>query len=171
MRLRPFDRADIPSLLAWVESPDALYEWAGPLFTYPLNAEQLERYWLTATGDPPTRRLFTALAGDEPVGHIALDRIDRRHNSATLARVLIAPGRRGQGLGRQMVQLALAVAFDELRLHRVELFVFDFNQAALACYARAGLRREGLLRDAVRMGNEYWSVVQMSMLESEWGRE
>jgi RimJ/RimL family protein N-acetyltransferase len=168
MRLRPFDRSDFARLLGWIESPDFLYQWAGPLFTYPLDEAQLDRYLLLAAGDPPTRRIYTALEGAEAVGHIELSQIDRRHYSATLSRVMVAPAQRGQGFGRAMVRLALGIAFDELRLHRVELFVFDFNLPAIACYERAGLSREGLLRDARRVGEEYWSVVQMSMLESEW---
>ena len=170
MVLRPFDRADFPRLLSWIESPDFLYQWAGPFFTYPLDEAQLDRYLLLATGDPPTRRIFTALDahGGEAVGHIELSQIDRRHRSASLSRVMVAPGRRGLGLGRAMVRAALRVAFDELRLHRVELVVFDFNQAAIGCYERAGLIREGVLRDARRVGDEYWSVVQMSILEAEW---
>ncbi len=170
MVLRPFDRPDFPRLLSWIESPDFLYQWAGPFFTYPLDDAQLDRYLLLATGDPPTRRIFTALeaAGGQAVGHIELSQIDRRHRSASLSRVMVAPGRRGAGLGRAIVRAALAVAFDELRLHRVELVVFDFNHAAIRCYERAGLVREGVLRDARRVGDEYWSVVQMSILEAEW---
>jgi len=172
MVLRSFDRSDFTRLLSWVQTPDQLYQWAGPLFSFPLSADQLDRYLLLATGDPPTHRIFTALAanGGEPVGHIELSRIDRLHRSASLSRVMVAPDRRGQGLGQQMVRLALAIAFDELRLHRIELYVFDFNHAAIACYEHAGLVREGVLRDARRVGDEYWSVVQMSMLESEWSR-
>ncbi len=168
LSLRPFERADFGHLLSWVESAEFLMQWAGPIFTYPLDAGQLERYKLLATGDPPTRYIYTALAGGEAVGHIELSQVDRRHSSATLARVLVAPGRRGAGLGRQMVSQALGIGFDTLGLHRLDLNVFDFNHAAIACYTRAGLVREGLLRDARRVGDAYWSVVNMSMLAPEW---
>lgn len=168
LSLRPFDRSDFDRLIGWVESPEFLMQWAGPIFTYPLDAGQLERYKLLATGDPPTRYIYTALLGAAAVGHIELSQVDRRHSSATLARVLVAPGHRGQGVGRQMVTQALAIGFDTLGLHRLDLNVFDFNHAALACYARAGLVREGVLRDARRVGDAWWSVVQMSMLASEW---
>jgi RimJ/RimL family protein N-acetyltransferase len=168
LTLRPFERADYAHLIGWVTSPDFLMQWAGPIFTFPLDAAQLDRYKLLATGDPPTRYIFTALAGDAAVGHIELSQVDRRQSAATLARVLIAPGQRGRGLGQQMVTQALAVGFDTLGLHRIDLNVFDFNHTAIACYTRAGLVREGLLRDARRVGDAWWSVVVMSMLSSEW---
>ncbi len=168
LTLRPFDRSDFARLIGWVESAEFLMQWAGPIFTYPLDAGQLERYKLLATGDPPTRYIYTALEGADPVGHIELSAVDRRNRAATLARVLIAPGQRGRGLGRQMVTAALALGFDTLGLHRLDLNVFDFNHAALACYTQAGLMREGVVRDARRVGDGWWSVVTMSMLDSEW---
>jgi RimJ/RimL family protein N-acetyltransferase len=168
LTLRRFGRADFARLIGWVESPAFLMQWAGPLFTYPLDAAQLERYLLLATGDPPTHYLFTALLGAEPVGHIELSQVDRRNASATLARVLIGPQQRGQGLGVRLVTQAAAFAFDQLHLHRLALNVFDFNHAAIACYARAGFVREGLQRDARRVGDEWWSVVTMALLADDW---
>jgi RimJ/RimL family protein N-acetyltransferase len=46
--------------------------------------------------------------------------------------------------------------------------VFDFNQAAIACYKRAWFTIEGRLREARRVGEEYWTLYLMSLLESEW---
>jgi len=169
LRLRPFVRGDYDRLIASAISPDFLYQWAGPLFTYPLDRLQLERYLLTSIGDPPTHRIFTALdETGEPTGHIELANIDRVNRSANIARVLIFAGQRGQGLGRELLTLALAVGFDELKLHRISLYVFDFNLPAIAAYERAGMAREGLLRDVRRVGDRFWSVYQMSMLEDEW---
>jgi RimJ/RimL family protein N-acetyltransferase len=58
--------------------------------------------------------------------------------------------------------------FDELALHRIDLVVFDFNLAAIACHERAGFAEESRLREARRFGEEYWTLVQMSILEGEW---
>jgi RimJ/RimL family protein N-acetyltransferase len=169
LHLCPFARGDYERLIASAESPDFLYQWAGPLFTFPLDRLQLERYLLTAIGDPPTHRIYTALdETGEPAGHIELANIDRLNRSANIARVLVFAGRRGQGLGRELLTLALAVGFDEFHLHRISLYVFDFNQAAITAYERAGMVKEGYLRDVRRVGDRYWSVYQMSMLEDDW---
>jgi RimJ/RimL family protein N-acetyltransferase len=48
--------------------------------------------------------------------------------------------------------------------------LFDFNEAAIRCYEKCGFVKERLLRDARRVGNEYWSLYIMSILETEWGR-
>ena len=169
--LRPFARADFARLIGWIPSPEFLLQWAGPAFTFPLDTTQLERYLLEAEGDAPSRMIFTAVEADTgtAVGHIELARIDRRNRSATLSRVLIGEiGRRGQGAGLEMVRRVLRVGFEQLRLHRIDLVVFDFNRSAIACYERAGFVKEGCLREARRFGEEYWSLVQMSILETEW---
>lgn len=79
-------------------------------------------------------------------GHIEIGNIERRNSSARLSRVLVGPiGSRGRGLGQQLVRAALGIAFDTMHLHRVDLSVFDFNQAAIACYERVRFQREGVL--------------------------
>jgi RimJ/RimL family protein N-acetyltransferase len=85
-----------------------------------------------------------------------------------ISRVLVAPGHRGNGIGTKMVEKAVRFGFEELGLHRLELRVFDFNRAAIQCYEKVGFRQEGVLREARRVGNVWWSLVCMSLLEHEW---
>ena len=169
IELQAFGREDFQRLMSWISSPEFLLQWAGPIFQFPLDTPQLERYLAAATETPPARKIFKAVAGGEVVGHIELDAIDRRNSSARMSRVLITDVWRGRGAGCSMVQALLEFGFGELGLHRIDLVVFDFNLTAIACYEKAGFVREGHIRDARRMGDGYWSLYQMSMLEDEWG--
>jgi RimJ/RimL family protein N-acetyltransferase len=168
VELETFGRADFDRLLGWIGSTEELMLWAGPIFRWPLDKAQLERYLVAAGGPEPSRLIWRAVDGGEVVGHVELNAIERTHRSATLSRVLVRPGLRGRGTGTAMVRRALAVAFDELALHRVDLLVFDFNAPAIACYERLGFRHEGWLRDCRRLGDRYLSSRLMSMLEHEW---
>jgi len=67
-----------------------------------------------------------------------------------------------------MVAAAVEYGFRDLGLHRIDLAVFDFNTAAIRCYERVGFRREDLLRDSRRVGDDYWSLVIMAMFENDW---
>ncbi len=69
-----------------------------------------------------------------------------------------------------MINKILYIAFDGLGLHRVSMGVFDFNASAIRCYEKAGFIKEGLLRDARKHGDEYWSLWEMIILEDEWSR-
>jgi len=171
VRLEPFSEADFERLIGWSATPEFLLQWAGPLFTHPLDHGQLAQYLAATRQVPPISLAYRSVdeASGRVVGHVEIGNIDGRNSSARLSRVLVGPkDLRGRGVGQQMVRAAMAVAFDELHLHRVDLFVFDFNHAAIACYERAGFQHEGILREARRHGDSYWNVCVMSILEHQW---
>lgn len=185
--LDPFTAADFGRLIAWVLDAESLMQWAGPRFRWPLDEQQLALYLAGAEGPTPERVVFKARLADgaslstragvdvglaDPViGHVELNNLDPENGSATLSRVLIGPREaRGLGLGEHLVAVVVDHGFRDLGLHRIDLGVFDFNQAAIRCYERVGFRREGLLRDSRRMGESYWSLIVMALLEDEWRR-
>ena len=171
IELRAFERSDFARLIGWITSPEFLTQWAGPTFNYPLDEAQLEKYLQGAQGDQPARRIFKAVdtSTQAVLGHIDLDHIDLHNRSARVCRVLVGESSaRGRGIGIQMVSSVLAIGFEQLGLHRLELAVFDFNVAAIRCYEKCGFVKEGLRRDVYRLGDEYWSLYVMGILETEW---
>lgn len=169
IHLHAFTEADIDRLIAWMPTAEFLMQWAGPSYQFPLTQEQVMVSLALTEGDEPEVLMFKAVdEGGVVVGHIELLNIDRRNRLATMGRVLLAPEARGRGLGQALVRAALRVAFDDLGLHRVGLGVFDFNGPAIRCYERAGFRHEGTMRDYRRIGDGYWSLCMMSVLEDEW---
>ena len=166
--LASFTEADIDRLIGWIGSPDLLGQWAASTFSYPLTRAQLEVH----TRQSATRgaSIYKVLDHDgSVVGHVELGSIDRLNRSLRIGRVLVSPEHRRRGIGTALMRAALAVAFEQLQMHRVELSVFDFNQAAIACYERVGFRREGLRREMHKASDAYWSEIVMSILESEGG--
>ena len=75
---------------------------------------------------------------------------------------------RGKGIGTWATEVTRDFAFEKLHLHRLELDVYSFNPSAEKVYLKAGFKIEGVLRDAVRNGEEYADDILMSMLEEEW---
>jgi RimJ/RimL family protein N-acetyltransferase len=60
------------------------------------------------------------------------------------------------------------MGFEKFGLHKISLGVFDFNEGAIKCYEGVGFKKEGLLRDSRRVGDSYWNLYEMSILEDEW---
>ena len=56
------------------------------------------------------------------------------------------------------------IGFDEMKLHRIDLGVYDFNKRAIKCYENCGFQIEGLFRENIKFENEYWSTYNMSIL-------
>ena len=51
-----------------------------------------------------------------------------------------------------------------MKLHRIDLGVYDFNKQAIKCYEKCGFQIEGLLKENIKFENEYWSTYNMSIL-------
>jgi RimJ/RimL family protein N-acetyltransferase len=170
IELVPFTAADLDRLPGWIRTPEEHLQWTARALPSPLTREVLERH--LAAGDVLSgeRLLFLAVLpeGGGPVGYLELGRIDPANRSLRISRVLLAPEARGRGLGVALMEAALAYAFERLGVHRVELGVFDVNRAAIACYERAGFRREGMRRDSFQAPGGPWSEVVMSVLAPEW---
>ena len=166
MRLRALALEDCETLLSWIPSADALFQWSGPWdFRWPLDRLQLQ--WdLQRAGDH--RRIYVAVnTADEPTGHAMLT-VQPEHGLGVIGRVLVDPARRGEGLGTALMHEIVRVGFDQLGLHRLQLNVYDFNLGAIACYERAGFVIEGRLRDSTRGSTGYWSGYLMALLEPEY---
>ncbi|SMP68586.1 GNAT family N-acetyltransferase [Anoxynatronum buryatiense] len=169
--LRFFQFSDFEQLINWIKTPEILLQWGGPNFSFPLDKQQLESYLKDANKYNSNTLIYSVKEKEtgKIIGHITLGNIDRKNKSARVGKVLVGDmSVRGKGIGQQMMTEILKVAFDELHLHRVSLGVFDFNSSAITCYEKSGFKKEGLLRDARKIGDEYWSLWEMSILENEW---
>ncbi len=130
-QLRRFSPQDAASVLAWPQSLTEARWWAGPQTSWPIPPEAFQRWH-----DDPDAHPY--ILGDRatPLGYGELW-IDAAEREVELARLIVAPGQRGQGVGASLVRLLL----DEARrtgYPRAFLRVFPDNQAAISCYLRAG---------------------------------
>ena len=104
----------------------------------------------------------------EVIGHIELGLINKPNGTASICRVFLDHEWRGRGICKEMVRRVLEIGFEQLNLRRIDLRVYAFNQAAVSCYEHAGLVREGVLRKALRVGDQFWDTVNMAILKEEW---
>jgi diamine N-acetyltransferase len=99
-------------------------------------------------------------AGDgELVGVCGLEEID--HNFLRAVFGIFIGQRRGTGIGTEATRLALDWAFTILGLRNVLLESYEFNDAAVRAYERAGFQVIGRRRDAVRALGRRWDSILM----------
>ena len=172
LRLRPLDpTVDLNWLLSFLknESADAIRQWAGNTVRHPVTRERLAQHLRRLNVKIPLRRAYIALAADPrdasaiPVAYAELYNI-RKRGSAFITRMIVHPEYRGRGVGVEMLRQICAQGFDQFQLHRIELNVYDFNSAAIRCYEKAGLRKEGLMRGTTFTGRDYWNAYRMAIL-------
>lgn len=116
----------------------------------------------------PDFRHFIIEGGDglDAVGFVILIGCRSQHQSLELKRMVI--NNKGAGFGRAALRVAKKVAFDDLGAHRLWLDLKAGNSRAQALYDSEGFVVEGRLRDAVKSGAGFESLLVMSMLQSEF---
>ncbi len=77
----------------------------------------------------------------------------------------------GKGVATEAVARCLAVAFDELNMHRVVLRIAVGNVASEQIAAKLGFTREGLLREEVLVNGVWLDHSLWGLLEHEYRRE
>lgn len=155
------------TIASWFANPRDVAVWAGPSSIFPLDVAQFARMLDETAQRPPRRIARVGLSDGAVVGH-AQAAIDWTLGTATLQRVAIAPGRRGQGLAVLLLRPFLDELFRFPELARIELLVFPFNEPAIRAYRALGFRHEGCLRSSMPFGAERWNTLLMALLKADW---
>lgn len=116
----------------------------------------------------PTRRHWVIESDGALVGVAFLHSIDARDRKARFAIGLFHPDHQGRGFGTEATRLVLAHAFTGMGLHRVDLRVLAFNQAAVACYEGCGFQVEGRERESCWIGGRAHDDLIMGILAREF---
>lgn len=97
---------------------------------------------------------LVALHRGTVIGNIGLEQFSRiRRSHAGSLGMGVAVAWQGKGVGSKLLAAALDIADNWMNLHRVELSVYNDNEAAIGLYRKFGFETEGLFRDyAVRDG-------------------
>ena len=165
IRLEKFGRENYANLIAWVESEEALMQFAGPLFKYPLTPEQLD----VSLSDK--NRFAFRVVDDETNLVIGHSEIYLSENSAKIGRILIGSREhRGKGLGGQIVDLLLEYAFANFNVQLVDLNVFDWNTAAIKCYQKAGFTINPGKKLERKVKDKTWIAINMTIDKMRYGQ-
>jgi ribosomal protein S18 acetylase RimI-like enzyme len=143
-----------------------------------VDAVARERRFLARTEAPPIEQMGTFVQSNIETGNphvIALDDsavvgwADIKRIAAPALRhcgilgMGVLPSYRGQGLGRRLLEAAVAKSW-AAGLERIELEVRVDNHAAIALYERIGFCREGTKVCAMLLEGHYVDMLQMGLL-------
>jgi ribosomal protein S18 acetylase RimI-like enzyme len=151
--LRPSTGADAELVVSWVPDSAALYFLTGPRLSWPVTSEALLMLQGGTAGLTAWALVDPGSPG-APIGHVD---ITVENDRASLSRVIVDPARRGEGLGRQLLLLAIAKAH-ELGASVVDLNVIEGNNTAIQLYLSLGF--------TVNVESIRPDVVSMTLLDS-----
>lgn len=102
------------------------------------------------------------------IGITNLHDINLRHGTAEFGVMIGEADARGRGLGTETSRLMLDYAFTSLGLHNVMLRVYEYNQAGIRAYQKAGFREFGRRQQSHSFAGQRWDEVYMQCLVSEF---
>ena len=167
-------RRHVPENLAafrrWYSDPEiarlARYQEA------PMRPDEIERFFAArVVGDDALAMAIHELATDRLVGTCAFSQLDGDNGSALYHITIGEKDAWGRGYGTEATRLMLDHAFGTLGLHRIALFVFEFNERAIRAYRRCGFVIEGRARESIYRDGRWWDELAMSVLERDWRQQ
>ncbi len=142
MILRDYKEEDGAIIAGWLRSEEELYRWSADRFNkYPLSGNDINENYARQI---ETGRFFPLTAVDEngdAVGHFIIRYPrDDDDSSVRFGFIIVNPLRRGKGYGKEMLLLGIAYVREHFLASRIDLGVFDHNEAAKHCYEAVGFR-------------------------------
>ena len=134
LRLADFKSDHGRVIVGWVSSAGELRVWAGADVPFPPAAALFPGWHADSDAHPCV--LFD---GEELVAY-GETWVDREGKEIELARIIVAPARRGKGLGEAFTRLMMARAAD-IEIDDVFVRVMPENRAAIECYENVGFVR------------------------------
>ena len=139
------------------------------------HSEEKALRWIEFTAKNFARRSSVEFAiqlrhGGRMVGLIGLDHINARDSLADLW-YMIVPSCWGRGYATEAARAAIRFGFDELGLNRIWSYHMVRNPALGRVLEKAGMKREGLLRQHVRKNEVFEDVEAWGLLRENWEKQ
>jgi RimJ/RimL family protein N-acetyltransferase len=166
--LRAAEREDLATFLRWINDrrTSRFLKMRSPL-SMPLEERFFERM-LDGQGHDRWFFVICRLEDDRPVGTLSLEGVDLVNGNAGLGILVGDPADTGRGYGSDAMAALLDFGFGSLRLERIWLDVYEFNDRARGVYERLGFVHEGTLRRALFRDGRFWDIERMAILRDEW---
>ena len=168
LKLRPYKACDAKAIVSWIKNETMFYQWSANCFDhYPLTAQELHAYY---DKDKDNDQNWQMSACDKRgiVGHLLMRYPDRNQNTLRFGFVIVDEAKRGNGYGKEMIQLAIRFAFDIVKADRLTLGVFENNPGEMACYQACGFHEVKQERESYTFLKESWECIEMELRKEEW---
>ena len=131
LTLRPYQPSDAAVITSWLKSEYLMRQWCADRYEhYPVTHEDMNTYHAKYI-DGQRSRALTMMDGDDIVGYITLRAPADNPTEQRLGFVIVDDSKRGCGLGKALVTMAVKYAFETLGATKVSLGVFENNPCLL----------------------------------------
>lgn len=171
IELKLIKEEDLINIIKWNENTtrDFLMQWSGNLYSYPLTINQLKYYLKKSKENFNVFIYKIILEKNKMIGTIELKISDEGRTIGRICRVLIGDEvYRGKGIGTEVIIKTLKIGFENFKLDKITLGVYDFNKSAIRCYEKAGLKKYKLIKNKSKASDEMWDCNEMYISREEF---
>lgn len=163
MKLRNFKKEDAPIIAGWIRSEEELYKWSADSFSkYPLTGDDIIENYTHRIENGRFYPLTAIDANGDVIGHLII-RYPREEDESSVrfCFVILNPAARGNGLGKELIRLAIEYAKEYLHAAKIELAVFENNESARRCYGAVGFTAYAESEYEMPIGT--WNCTEMEL--------
>lgn len=166
MKLEDLQEKDLDDIVEWFDVNIFRF------FKDPINVEQLRVLLPLIENNRPIRIAKKVVDENSAkiIGFVS-STIDWNNDMMHIRTLCTRPDYRRRGIGLFLMNEILKLCFDDLKLHRAQLFVHEWNNVAVKFYEKLKFHKDGLMREAVKVNNQYKSWYCMSLLNHEREKE
>ena len=112
--------------------------------------------------------LFTVVDNNNtPIGQIITFDCDKRMGCFKFG-LFFNSASRGKGYAKQAVNIMLDFYFNQLRYHKANVYIYDFNEVSQKFHQKLGFKKEGVLREVAFIDGKYIDAVYYGITSNEF---
>jgi RimJ/RimL family protein N-acetyltransferase len=166
--LRPTEPADIVNDSALTGDAEVGHFLGAKTPWSRASAERFSNEFMNQIGETHYPYTICLLGEERSIGAVFLRSVDKVNGSGVVGIFIHDRRYLGKGYGTDALNALVDFGFGELRLERIELEVFDFNERAIRSYQKAGFQTDAVMRHARFHRGAHHDVHIMSILREDW---
>jgi [ribosomal protein S5]-alanine N-acetyltransferase len=170
LRLRQFREDDVDAMHSCFTNVESMRYWNTPLHAKRIETERAVRRFIDCT---PSYYRFWAVADKITDRCLGLVNYHDGHirNKRVAIGYLVDSAHCRQGLATEAVSAMIRFCFQDLSLHRLQAFIHPDNSPSRGLIEKLGFRHEGLLRENLRIGDEWRDDLLYALLSTDRSAE
>ena len=149
--LRPYKKEDANTIVGWISDEKAFRLWCADRFkSFPLTTDEFDSVY---SQNNTQLSGFVLTDGETTVGHLFMQVLN--DGKCKFGLIVVDNTKRGNGYGRQMLEMAFDYAKKVLKATHVTLSVFDNNISAYKCYKNLGFSETGKVIEYTFFGEKH----------------
>jgi RimJ/RimL family protein N-acetyltransferase len=162
--LRPIKMSDAPRFVKWFNDPEV----GKFVSTRVKDLKEEISYINNLKKDKAQHHFCIDTNGGIHIGSLALREVSKNNRSADLGIIIGDKSHWSKGYGSDAMAIVINFGFKKLKLHRIYLDVFSYNERAIKMYTKLGFKHEGNFRESYFWNGKFWDTYHMSILKREW---